>query len=383
MARILMTATVQSHIAQFHKPVIRMLREMGHQVDVAARNNLHEKKNLTLTEPDQIIPVEFCRSPFSFQIFPAYRQLKKVIYQGNYDIVHCNTPVAGILTRLACRKLRKQGKIKVFYTAHGFHFYKGAPKKNWMLWYPIEKLFAGITDVLITITEEDYRLASEQFACRVVRHHGVGADSSRFFPVTEEERLQLRKTYGISEQTKVIMNIGELLANKNQRLAIEAMQIVVKKYPDSMLLIAGNGPLDSDLKRLAQEKGVAEQVRFLGYTREIPQYLNLSDMLVACSFREGLPLNLMEAMLCGKPIVATDNRGHRELVDQGKNGFLGSPQDAAEFAQYICKILDSAEDYAAQAKTKVQPFTDVSVQGELKELYSAYLPEQYVKDKKM
>lgn len=371
MSKVLITATVQSHIAQFHKPLIAMLQEMGHTVEVAARNNLHEKNNLTLTEPDAIREVAFCRSPFSFQIFPAYRQLKKVIEEGKYDIVHCNTPVAGILTRLACRKLRKQGKVKVLYTAHGFHFYKGAPKKNWILWYPIEKFFAGMTDILITITDEDYKLAAEKFPCQVVRHHGVGANSAKFYPMEPAECRALREEYGIGQETKVLMNIGELLPNKNQKTAIAAMKLVAERYPDSLLLIAGNGSEESALKQQVAESGLTEHVRFLGYTRDVHKYLNICDVLVACSFREGLPLNLMEAMLCGKPIVASDNRGHRELVKQGKNGYLVAPRESQAFANSICRIFEDNVDYSAEARRIVQAFTDESVKKEQMELYQA------------
>ena len=369
MAKILITATVQSHIAQFHKPVIRMLQEMGHQVEVAARNNLHEKKNLTLTEPDMIHEVNFCRNPFSLQIFPAYRQLKKVIEAGGYDVVHCNTPVAGILTRLACRKLRKQGKIKVFYTAHGFHFYQGAPKQNWLLWYPIEKIFARMTDVLITITDEDYRLASEKFRCTVVRHHGVGANSKKFYIMDESEKAKIRNEYGIGADTKIVMNIGELLPNKNQKTAIEAMKTVVEKCPNSLLLIAGNGPEQDNLLQIAEKNGISEHVRLLGYTRDVHKLLNICDVLVACSFREGLPLNLMEAMLCGKPIIASNNRGHRELVDEERTGYLVEPNDSLMYAERIYQIFSSEKDYSKQAVQKVRPFVDINVQNELRELY--------------
>lgn len=370
MKKILITATVQSHIAQFHKPAIRILQEMGCRVEIAARNNLYEKNGLTLTEPDQIHEVNFCRSPFSFRIFPAYKKLKTIVEQGHYDIVQCNTPVAGILTRFACRKLRKQGKTKVIYTAHGFHFYQGAPKRNWLLWYPIEKIFSRLTDVLITITDEDYRLASKKFPCMVVRHHGVGANSEKFYVMSEEERMNLRQELGIGTDTKVIMNIGELLPNKNQKTAIEAIKIVVEKYPDSVLLIAGNGPEKENLIRQVESNGLTEHVRFLGYTRDVHKYLNVCDVLVACSFREGLPLNLMEAMLCGKLIVASNNRGHRELIDHGKNGYLVQTQKATEYADYICEILSSGIRSSSESLRKVQPFTDWNVQKELKELYT-------------
>ena len=371
MAKVLLTATVQSHIAQFHKPLIRLLKEMGCEVEVAARYNLDEKANLALTEPDRIHEVNFCRSPFSLQIFPAYRQLKKIIDEGQYDIVHCNTPVAGILTRLACRKLRRQGKIRVIYTAHGFHFYRGAPKKNWILWYPIEKLFARMTDVLITITDEDFRLAKKKFKCQVIRHHGVGANSSKFFVMDGEKRAQLRREYGISEQTKVILNVGELLPNKNQKTAIETVKYVASEYPDCLLLIAGNGPEETALKQQVRENGLEKYVRFLGYTKEVEKYLGISDVLMACSFREGLPLNLMEAMLCGKAVVASDNRGHRELVVPGKTGYLVPVRDAKAFSEAVCRVFRNESDYAAFALEKVQPFTDVRVQHEQRALYES------------
>jgi glycosyltransferase EpsD len=187
--------------------------------------------------------------------------------------------------------------------------------------------------------------------------------------MSTEECEQLRETYGIDKQTKVIVNIGELLPNKNQKLAIDAMKTVVRQYPESLLLIAGNGPEEEALKRQVQENGLKEHVRFLGYTRDVHQYLNISDMLVACSFREGLPLNLMEAMLCGKPIVASENRGHRELVEPGATGYLVSPRDAEMFGQRICQILDEKKDYEAAIFNKVSPFIDKNVSLELKELY--------------
>lgn len=369
MKKVLITATVQSHIAQFHKPLIRLLHEMGCQVEAAAKNNLHEKNNLTLTEPDKIHEVDFCRNPFSLRIFPAYRQLKKVIKAGDYDVVHCNTPVAGILTRLACRKLRRQGKVKVFYTAHGFHFYQGAPRENWILWYPIEKLFARMTDVLITITDEDYRLASEKFACKVVRHHGVGANSKKFYIMDGEEKAKIRQELGIPADTKVLVNIGELLPNKNQKILVEVMKLLRKQYPDTLLLIAGDGPEKNNLLRLIEENGLSEHIRLLGYTTDVHKLLNICDVMVACSIREGLPISVMEAMLCGKPVVASMNRGHRELVEENVTGYLVSSQSPAQFAERIREIFSSGRDYSAEALRKVQPFTDECVTKEMRELY--------------
>ena len=183
--KVLLTATVQSHICQFHKPLVEMLHDYGCEVDVAAKNNLAEKNGLKLDFADHVFDIPFCRSPFDFQNIKAYRELKKIIKNGKYDIIHCNTPVGGILTRKAASPFRKKG-VKVFYTAHGFHFYKGAPIKNWLLYYPIEKLFAHKTDKLITIVDEDYRFSKEHFKCETCRIHGVGVDELRFFPLSPD-----------------------------------------------------------------------------------------------------------------------------------------------------------------------------------------------------
>src|SRR5699024_4264780 len=139
MKKVLLTATVQSHIAQFHKPLINLLQDKGYEVHIAARDNLSEKNNLRLEEPDRIFNIPFDRSPLSIKNILAYSELKKILSENKYNIIHCNTPMGGVITRLAARKYRKKG-TKVFYTAHGFHFYKGSPKSNWLLYYPIEKI---------------------------------------------------------------------------------------------------------------------------------------------------------------------------------------------------------------------------------------------------
>ena len=163
MKKVLVTATVQSHLAQFHKPLIEMLKTKGYEVHAAARNNLIDKDGLQLKESDKTFDIAFERSPFNKNNLKAYKELKKLMLDYKYDIVHCNTPIAGLITRLAARPLRKTG-TKVIYTAHGFHFYKGAPLKNWLLYYPIEKCLAHLTDKIITINQEDYCLASAKFA---------------------------------------------------------------------------------------------------------------------------------------------------------------------------------------------------------------------------
>ncbi|MBO4452916.1 MAG: glycosyltransferase family 4 protein [Clostridia bacterium] len=369
--RVLLVATVQSHICQFHKPLVAMLRGQGCEIHVAARDNLAEKNGLKLDFADRVFDVPFSRSPKSRDNIKAYKALKKIIDEGGYDVVHCNTPMGGIIARLAARKARKRG-TKVFYTAHGFHFYKGAPKKNWMIYYPIEKFFARYTDKLITINEEDHEFAKNHFKCEVCRIHGVGADPERFHPVSDEEKAEYRKELGIKEGSRVIMCVGELLPNKNQKTAIKAMKEVVKKVPEALLLIAGNGPEKDNLQALIDELDLNDSVKLIGYTTQLEKYLQASDLLVACSIREGLGMNVIEAMLCGKPVVASKNRGHNELVKDGVNGFL---VDACETGQYSDRIIEvlikgarSIEMGGCGSKAAM-PYSAVSVSKDLKTIY--------------
>lgn len=366
--KVLLTATVQSHICQFHKPLVEVLHTHGCEVHVAARDNLAEKNGLKLDFVEKVYNVPFSRSPKSLDNIKAYKELKRLIEKEDYDVIHCNTPMGGIVTRLAARKARKNG-TKVYYTAHGFHFYKGAPKKNWIIFYPIEKNFSKITDTVITITNEDYQLARKKFYCNVEYIHGVGANTKKFYVMSNDEKQEIKRELGISSDEKIILNIGELLPNKNQKIAIIAMKEIIKKVPNSRLLIAGNGREKENLKKLICENGLEKHITMLGYSTQIQKYLNICNVLIACSFREGLPVNLMEAMLCGKPIVASDNRGHRELIKNGWNGYLVQAQDASAFAAKICDILLSGKDYTCIAKEAVQAFTDVNVKNELKKIY--------------
>lgn len=340
--KVLLTATVQSHICQFHRPLAEVLHAHGYEVHVAARDNLAEKNGLKLDFAEKIYNVSFSRSPKSPDNLRAYRELKKILEQEHYDVIHCNTPMGGIVTRLAARKARKQG-TRVFYTAHGFHFYKGAPKKNWLVFYPIEKLFSRITDTLITITHEDYALASKKFHCRTAHMYGVGVDEQRYRAVSQEEREAVRQQLGFGKHQVILLCIGELLPNKNQAMAVRMMEIVRKNHPDAMLLLAGNGPQRENLEQLTEELGLQQNVRFLGYCTDLEKYQHAADLLVSCSKREGLPLNIVEAMLSGNPVVATQNRGHRELVQPEETGYLVDVNDTEAMAQAVLELLGDVE----------------------------------------
>lgn len=369
--KVLLIATVQSHICQFHRPLAAMLHEHGCEVHVAARNNLAEKNGLKLDFVEQIFDVPFQRSPFSPKNLKAYRQLRKIIDEGGYDVIHCNTPVGGVMGRLAARKARKRG-TKVFYTAHGFHFYKGAPKKNWLIWYPVEKFMCRYTDKLITITREDYDFASAKFPTQVERIHGVGANSAKYQKRSETECKALRQELGFSVQDRLLLCTGELLPNKNQITAIRAMQILVEKLPAAKLLLAGNGPTLPELQAEVDRLELQNRVEFLGYRTDLERYVNIADVIVSCSYREGLPMNIVEGMLLGKPVVASRNRGHRELIVPGVTGFMVLPTDTCAFAEKIALLLNDAAlaaDMGQAGYEKAQLYADANVHRELQRVY--------------
>ena len=370
--KVLLTATVQSHICQFHKPLVEVLHAHGCEVHVAARNNLAEKNGLKLDFVDKVFDIPFSRSPKSPNNLKAKKMLKRIIDEGHYDVIHCNTPVGGIITRLAAQKARKKG-TKVFYTAHGFHFYDGAPKKNWMVFYPLEKLFSRKCDKLICINEEDYQTAKAKgFHCQVERIHGVGVDEKRYFPVDEAEKRRLRKEMGYGEDQKLILCVGELLPNKNQKMAIHAMQKIVKQYPDAILLIAGNGPEQQNLENEIHLCGLENNVKMLGYCTHLQDYQHICDVLVSCSYREGLPLNIVESMLSGNPVVATINRGHKELVKDGKTGYLVKLDDADPMADRVQDLLEDskkAEQFGKNAYNFALDYCFTSVKKELEKVY--------------
>lgn len=336
MKKVLLTATVYSHIAQFHKPLINMLKDKGYEIHVAGRNNLIEKKGLSIENVDKFFDIPFSRSPLNKNNIIAFVKLREIINENNYSIVHCNTPMGGIITRLATMKQRNNG-VKVIYTAHGFHFYKGAPKKNWLIYYPIEKFFSRYTDLLITITKEDYKLAKEKFYCNVVRMHGVGANAEKFNSDTINIK-ELRMSLGFNITDFIVLTIGELNKNKNQEVTIKAIKKLENKIPNLKYLLAGNGPNKEYLEKLVEKNNLNEKVIFLGYTTDVDKYMKISDILVSSSLREGLPLNVMEAMFCKRSVIASQNRGHSELITHMENGILFDAKNEEELADNIFKL---------------------------------------------
>ena len=369
--KILYTATVLSHICQFHLPYLQMLQEQGHEVHVAAHDNLAVKNGLQLKYTDKFIEIPFARSPASPDNIKAYKQLKKLINAEHYDVILCNTPMGGIVTRLAAKKARKNG-TKVIYMAHGFHFYKGASKKAWLVFYPIERYMARHCDVLVTINEEDYALAKAKFKNVKVEHiHGVGVRTERYHFATAEECAQMRNDEGLNADDFAILCTGELNANKDQKTLICAAAKLKDKIPNLKVLLAGNGPLEDELREQIKSLGLEGAVKMLGYRTDLENVVPAMDLIVSCSHREGLPLNIIEAMLCEKPLVASVNRGHTELIDNGVNGYLFSAGDVDTLADKIEEIYknpDAMMTMGIAGYEKAQRYTVDSVKTEIEKI---------------
>ncbi|WP_318618535.1 glycosyltransferase family 4 protein [Priestia megaterium] len=334
--KVLFCATVDFHFQAFHLPYMKWFKEQGWEVHVAASGNMK------LPYVDQKYNISIQRSPFHMGNMKSYRELKTVINENKYNIIHCHTPMGGVLARLAARKARKQG-TKVIYTAHGFHFCKGAPLVNWLFYYPIEKTLARYTDCLITINQEDYQLATQHFKAKRIEHvHGVGINTENFKPANEKEKIHLKKSFGYCPDDFLLFYAAEFNKNKNQQLLLQSLALIKDEIPHAKLLLAGKGPLLENCRELAANLGIFHMVEFLGYRNDLQKIVPMCDVAVASSLREGLPVNIMEAMACGLPVVALDNRGHRELVHNNKNGWVIDSASRVEFASKI-KVLAKIE----------------------------------------
>lgn len=315
--RVLFTATlVRGHIAKFHIPYLRWFKERGWETWVAAKND-YPDRICEIPYCDHFVNIDFARSPFSGQTFVAYRQLRDLFAREQFDIVHTHTPVGGVLTRLAARDARRGG-TRVIYTAHGFHFYDGAPAINWLLWYPVERSMSRFTDVLVTINREDFERAKRFARCRVEYVPGVGVDLSRFSHVKCPGAT--RRTLGLREENFAVLSVGDLIPRKNQSAIIEALPLL---DPSVRLLVCGEGPERERLERLAGRLGVSDRVRLLGFRDDIADIMHACDCLVLPSVHEGLPVSVMEAMAAGLPVVASRIRGiDPDLLKDGTSGIV-------------------------------------------------------------
>lgn len=335
--RVLFVANVtKEHILKFHIPTIKLLVDSGWMVDVASGG----ADEVPYCHRHIVLPID--RSPFKGNIFKGIRQLKKEIAANNYDLVFCHTEVGGIVARLAAKSFRKKG-LKVVKLDHGFYFYKGASLLTWAIHLPVDKLLSKFTDTFITINQEDHRFASRHFNyCKNYIIDGIGVDPSRFTIVDREKtREAYRKELGIPQDAVVFIYLAELIKNKNQTFLMDALKLVLEKRKDAYLVLAGTDHTNGEFEKYAQSIGITENVKFLGWRNDANNLYAMSDICTASSIREGFGLNLVEAIYCGVPIIASNNRGHATIVRDGETGYLIKQGDVKRFADKMLSLANN------------------------------------------
>lgn len=356
--KILLVANVaKEHVNKFHIPTIKYLQAQGWQVDVAC------SVDAEVPAGDHVYSMSWKRSPFTPKTLTGIRELKELINKNDYDIVYCHTPVGGIVARLAARDARKK-RTKVVYCAHGLHFFDGAPLVNWLVFYPMEKWMAKMTDMFITINPEDYervkRCFNPKMAVKMIPGIGVNFDRLNI-ENRDAARAENRKKLGIPMEAEVLIYVAEILKNKNQQMLIRALKILHDRGRKMYLLLPGPDHSHGEFQKLAQELGLKDYVKFLGWRSDIGELMAASDMCVASSIREGFGINLVEAQYCHLPVVAVTNRGHRAIIKDGENGFLVPMNDYDAMADTVLKVFDDKALYHRFANIDVNDYKCESI----------------------
>ena len=358
--KILIVTTV-SVTMNFFKDQIKELCDKGYEVHLCTNFNDNSNNNW---DSDLIKHhVDFSRSMISFENIKAYKQLKMLLASNEYDIIHTHTPIASALVRL-----QKNKNTRIIYTAHGFHFYKGAPKKNWLLFYPIEKILSRRTDDLITINSEDYELANKKFGMsklHIINGPGVDIESTRNAKIVKRSELNLL------ENDFVLIFGAELNYNKNQYLLIDSMNELINKYSNFKLLLVGKDNYKGVYQKYVKDLKLENNIFFLGMRRDIKGIIKSCDLAVSSSKREGLGLFLIESGLNGLPIIATNNRGSREIIVNGVNGYL-CEFDSEEFVKKIEDVYLNYEKFKKSNDLEMyRKFSNVSVNEKIFSIYES------------
>jgi len=369
--KVLFVAKSDEHIRHFHLPYIQWFSKQGCKVEIASAG----QETFTDAEVKSNIPVHSL--PWKWTNFRAYRRLKHLVNQRHYDLIHCHTPVGGLLARIAAVKARKEG-TKLIYTAHGFHFYKGAPFINWLFYYPIERILARWTDILITINAEDYHFALKKklSAGEVYLVNGVGISREKFHPHTKLTKDELRKRYGYLSSSFILIYVAELKYRKHQDLIIRTVAKLKENISELKLLLVGDGEQYEEYAQLVSKLGLSEVISFLGYRHDVAELMQLSDIAVSSSKQEGLPVNVMEAMASGLPLVVTNCRGNRDLVSDGENGFIVPLDDERAFAEKIMLLYQEQalrEKMGRNGLERVEPFMIENVLEEMEKIYKTVI----------
>lgn len=379
MKRVLMLASVASMIDQFNMPNIALLQKLGYQVDVACNfidgNTCSDARVAELKQKLQDMHVRCYQIDFARNIkhmgqnMKALWQVEELMKQNTYAFCHCHSPIGGVVARIAGHRTR----TKVIYTAHGFHFYQGAPLMNWLLYYPVEKALSRWTDVLITINHEDYKRAKEKFHMKKLAYvPGIGIDTQREF-LSQNKKKEKRRELGIPQDAFLITNAAEFTPNKNQKTVIEAIERL--HNPNIYFVMCGIGEKKAELEQYVKEHELEEHIRFVGFRNDLHEILQTSDCFVLSSFREGLSVALMEAMAEGLPVVCSRIRGNVDLIQDGEGGILVEPEKSDDFKHafenlYEMKKLNKLKQIGEVNRKHVQAYGREVVDDLMRTIYS-------------
>lgn len=360
---VLILATTNNFLLKFELNNVKQLIDMGYTVHYAANllEPVYTDDRLKMKAMGIVLHhIEIARSPYMFKNnFKALLQLKKLIKEYGIKIIHCHTPVGGLLGRLAVLGI-KRGRPVVIYTAHGFHFYKGAPLYNRLVFFNIERVLARLTDIIIVINEEDYAALGRLWlkkGAAVFKINGVGLDLCRYKPQSEKLRARLRRMLKLSDSQFFILSVGELNDNKNHVGMLNALKLLKdnNKLYNIKYGIVGDGFLKWQLLDSIKRLGLEDVATLYSYRQSPRAFLAACDGFAFVSKREGLGMAALEALAMGVPVIATDNRGTREYMQDGKNGFVVPFGDTAALANAILKLKN----------------LDISALGQIKEAAAA------------
>ena len=373
MKKFLIVAHYSRFLVQFELNDVRLLQLMGFEVHYATNYQQEDMFSgaIKIIQENGVIlhQIDFVRSPYNIPAnIKAYRQLKNLMVKEKFSGVHCHTPMAGALARLAANATRTK---PILYTAHGFHFYKGCPLKNKLIYQTAETFLARYTDAQITINQEDYA-AAQKFPLRGKAYYvpGIGVDVKKISSM-QVDRATKRKELGIPEDAFVFVSVGELNENKNHRTVIRAF--AKTDMANSYYLICGEGELKQEHLKLTEELGVSDRVRFLGFRTDVSEILRSCDCFVFPSFREGLSVSLMEAMAAGLPCIASRIRGNVDLLPDSR--YLFESSDEAALCQLMCDVVDGVQvrQECTRNKKILEQYDVRNVSEQMKKIYTELL----------
>ena len=376
MKKALMLSSVASMIDQFNMENINILKNLGYEVHVLANfsfgNTTSDERTKEFKKELEDMGIKVYNVPIPRKItaikemISSYKEIKEICKENKYDILHCHSPIGGVLARFAFKEFRKKGG-KLIYTAHGFHFFKGAPIKNWLIFYPIEKLCARYTDCLITINKEDYKIAQKFKTKKVTYIPGIGIDTEKIKNIKRDREI-LNK-FGIKDEV-VLVSVGELSDRKNHKVILEALEKIEDDY---IYIICGQGEKKEELVNLSKKLKIQNKVKFLGYRQDIKEILKASDIFCFPSKQEGLPVALMEAMASGLPVVCSNIRGNSDLIEEKKGGYLLEYNNSYEFLIKIHELINNdslRKEMGEFNLEKIKDFDRKKVNNLMEEIYS-------------